>query len=123
VAICVLERARNVLELLGKTPHLGDRYFVDELLTRLRMLARHLAGDGGKRTVGETAGFLQLADHEAQDVELAHGAEASGDFPEPTVELVRDVSVELEHGQQLAQAPGGDTGLVDGVNVAFFDTV
>ena len=64
---------------------------------------------------------MQLVDQDEQHVELADGAETRGDLPETPAELARHGAVELQHRQQLAQAPGGDAGLVQRAHVALLD--
>ena len=89
------------------------------------MQSAALAGDGLSQarngTPRDVTAGRQLLQRQQRHVELADGAERAGQLSRDAAEPPRRTPVG-NHGQRLAQAPGGHAGLVDGLHVALAGT-
>jgi hypothetical protein len=72
----------------------------------------HGATDTPERPVGQATAFTQLVNQQDEDVEVSHAAETLRQLSQPTAKLPHNGLFELQDREELAEAPGGDSGAV-----------
>src|SRR5581483_3369844 len=75
--------------------------------------------DPRERIGVRTASFMQLIDEVQENVQFPYSSKTGGYFSKTAIQLARDVRVQREDRNQLAQAPRFDSRAMQGVDVTF----
>jgi hypothetical protein len=107
---------------LRHSTHVSKGQIVGQLAPNVVALLGHGNRHAAQWITVLAPGAVQLVDQVEQHVELAHRTQAAGDFPQPPVELVGDVRIDLQNRNQFAQPPRRDAGAVDHADLSLLES-